>query len=378
MIKYSTQSIDANDINAVKNALRSDFLTQGPTVGKFEKNISKYCGSKYSVAVNSATSGLHIGCLALNLKKNDIVWTSAISFVASANCAAYCGANINFLDISLDNFNIDINELEKKLIKAKKNKKLPKIIILVHFAGLPCDMKKIYNLKKKYKFKIIEDASHALGSRYYNTKIGDCAYSDICVFSFHPVKPITTIEGGVVTTNNKNIYKNLKIFREHGIIRNNSKKMRPKYYDQIKLGYNYRMNDVQAALGIEQLKKLDQFNKLRSKLFQRYEKLLNNQQIIKPKIFSNYNSSNHLYIILLKKNEINFRDRILKQLIKKGIDCNIHYMPIYKHSFYFKKNFKKLKNSEIYYNNCISIPLHQSLKISEQDKIIHTINELIQ
>lgn len=377
MINYSKQLITKNDIKSVIKTLKSDFLTQGPTVSKFEKNISKYCGSKYSVAVNSATSGLHIGCLALNLKKNDIVWTSAISFVASANCAAYCGADVNFLDISLDNFNIDVNELEKKLIIAKKKKKLPKIIILVHFAGLPCDMKKIYNLKKKFKFKIIEDASHALGSRYYNTKIGECTYSDICVFSFHPVKPITTIEGGVVTTNDKNIYKNLQIFREHGIIRHNVKNMRPKYYEQIKLGYNYRMNDVQAALGIEQLKKLDQFNKIRSNLFQRYEKLLNNQQIIKPKIFKDYISSNHLYIILLKKNKINFRDKILKQLINKGIGCNIHYMPIYKHSFYFKKNFKKLKNSEIYYKNCISIPLHQSLKISEQNKIIKIINKLI-
>ncbi len=377
MINYSKQLITKNDIKSVLKTLKSDFLTQGPTVGKFENNISKYCGSKYSVAVNSATSGLHIGCLALNLKKNDIVWTSAISFVASANCAAYCGAEVNFLDISLDNFNVDVNELEKKLIIAKKKKKLPKIIILVHFAGLPCDMKKIYNLKKKFKFKIIEDASHALGSRYYNTKIGDCTYSDICVFSFHPVKPITTIEGGVVTTNNKNVYKNLQIFREHGIIRHKNKNMRPKYYEQIKLGYNYRMNDVQAALGIEQLKKLDQFNKLRSNLFQRYEKLLTNQQIIKPKIFKDYISSNHLYIILLKKNKINFRDKILKQLINKGIGCNIHYMPIYKHSFYFKKNFKKLKNSEIYYKNCISIPLHQSLKISEQNKIIKAINELI-
>ena len=283
MINYSKQLITKKDINSVLRVLKSDYLTQGPMVSKFEKQVSKYCNSKFAVAVNSATSGLHIGCLALDLKKDDIVWTSAISFVASANCAAYCGAKVDFLDISLDNFNIDIEKLEKKLKISKKINKLPKILILVHFAGLPCDMKRINRLKKKYKFKIIEDASHALGAKYYNKKIGDCSYSDLCVFSFHPVKPITTMEGGIVTTNDKSIFKNLKVFREHGISRSNIKKMRPKYYEQIKLGFNYRMNDVQAALGVEQLKKLEKFNSIRRKLQKRYEKFLDNKNIIKPK-----------------------------------------------------------------------------------------------
>ena len=237
MINYSKQLITKQDIKSVVNILNSNFLTQGPTVGVFENKIKKYCGSKFAVAVNSATSGLHLACMALDITKQDIVWTSAISFVASANCATYCGAKVNFLDISLENLNIDLNNLEKKLIIAKKKNKLPKLIILVHFAGLPCDMKKIYNLKKKYKFKIIEDASHALGAKYYNSKIGSCNYSDLCVFSFHPVKPITTIEGGVVTTNNKKIFNDLKIFREHGIKRLNKKILRPKYYEMERDAY---------------------------------------------------------------------------------------------------------------------------------------------
>jgi len=237
-------------------------------------------------------------------------------------------------------------------------------------------MKKIYNLKKKYKFKIIEDASHALGAKYYNNKIGSCNYSDLCVFSFHPVKPITTIEGGIVTTNRKKIFNDLKIFREHGIKRLSNKTSRPKYYEQVKLGYNYRMNDVQAALGIEQLKKLDKFNKIRRILSKRYEKMLTDK-VIKPKFFNNHMSSHHLYIILLKFNNIKFRDKLIQDLIKKKIGCNIHYMPIYKHPFYKKKRHKILENSEIYYKNCISIPLHQSLKIKDQDNIITTINNYL-
>lgn len=377
MINYSRQLISKDDINSVVKVLKSDFLTQGPKVLEFEKNISEYCNSKYAVSVNSATSGLHISCLALGLKKNDIVWTSAISFVASANCAAYCGAKVDFLDISLKNFNVDIEQLEKKLQTAKKKNKLPKIIILVHFAGLPCDMKKIFKLKKKYKFKIIEDASHALGAKYYDNKIGNCKYSELCVFSFHPVKPITTAEGGIVTTNNKQLKMKLTLLREHGIKRIHSKKKRPKYYEQTILGFNYRMNDLQAALGIQQLKKLNHFNDYRQKLFNRYEKKLNNLKIIKPKKYTNYYSTNHLYIIILDSKIPNFRDKILRKLIIKKIGCNIHYMPIYKHPYYKKYKYIKLKNSELFYKSCISIPLHQSLKNSEQDKVIKLLNKFI-
>ena len=377
MINYSRQLITKKDIDSVVKVLTSDYLTQGPKTSIFEKKISKYCNSKFAVSVNSATSGLHIACLAIGLKKDDIVWTSAISFVASANCGAYCGATIEFLDISLNDFNMDIDLLEKKLIVAKKENKLPKIIIAVHFAGHPCDMKRIYKLKKKYKFKIIEDASHALGAKYYNRKVGDCFYTDLCVFSFHPVKPITTCEGGMVTTNIKSLAIKLKQFREHGISRTNSNKTRPKYYEQVSLGYNYRMNDLQASLGIEQLKKLEKYNNIRRNFFKRYDSLLINEKIIKPKISKTFLSSHHLYVILLNYNDIKIRNEILKKLIKKKIGCNVHYMPIYKHPFYKKKNYTELKNSEIFYKNCISIPLHQSLKVNEQDYIIKVLNNLI-
>ena len=253
MINYSKQTIDFKEISAVSKVLRSNYLTQGPLVEKFEKKISSYCKSKYAVAVNSATSGLHIACLSLGVKKNDIVWTSAISFVASANAAAYCGAQIEFLDISLNDYNLDIISLKKKLLEAKKKDKIPKAIIVVHFAGNPCQMDEIYLLKKKYKFKIIEDSSHALGAKYKNNVIGSCKYSDMCVFSFHPVKSITTAEGGMITTNNKKHYTDLMLYREHGINRVfKKKKLRPKYYEQIKLGYNYRMNEIEASIGIEQ------------------------------------------------------------------------------------------------------------------------------
>tara|TARA_B100001741_G_scaffold308919_1_gene305783 strand:+ start:381 stop:1523 length:1143 start_codon:yes stop_codon:yes gene_type:complete len=379
MINYSKQVIDSKEIRSVSKVLRSDYLTQGPLVKKFEKKISNYCNSKYAIAVSSATSGLHIACLSLDVKKNDIVWTSAISFVASANAAVYCNADIDFLDISLEDFNIDIKSLEKKLIVAKKKNKLPKVIIVVHFAGNPCQMKQIYSLKKKYKFKIIEDASHALGATYMNKLIGGCDFSDMCVFSFHPVKSITTAEGGVVTTNNKKIFNDLKLYREHGINRDFiNKKVRPKYYEQIKLGYNYRMNELEAAIGIEQLKKLDSFITKRVKIYNFYKSKLKNNLFKYPSISANSYSSHHLFIIILKKNIRRLRDNIFSKLLKKGIGVNIHYMPIYKHPFYKKyrkKNFL-LKNAEIYYNTCISIPIFPTLSRNQQSLIIRIINSV--
>ena len=379
MINYSKQVIDSKEINAIKKVLRSDYLTQGPLVKKFEKKISNYCNSKHAIAVNSATSGLHIACMSLGVKKNDIVWTSAISFVASANAAVYCNADIDFLDISLEDFNIDIQSLEKKLITAKKKNKLPKVIIVVHFAGNPCQMKQINFLKKKYKFKIIEDASHALGATYMDKPIGGCDFSDMCVFSFHPVKSITTAEGGVVTTNNKKLFNDLKLYREHGINRIFiNKKKRPKYYEQIKLGYNYRMNELEAAIGIEQLKKLDSFITKRVKIYNFYKSKLKNNLFKYPSISANSHSSHHLFIIVLKKNIRKLRDNIFSKLLKKGLGVNIHYMPIYKHPFYKKyrkKNFL-LKNAEIYYNTCISIPIFPTLSKNQQNLVISIINSV--
>ena len=253
-VPYSKQSVNLSDIKIVKKVLMSDYLTSGPTVKKFEQQISRKVNSKYAFSTNSATSALHISCLSLGLKKGDIIWTSSISFVASANCAVYCGAKVDLLDIDKETFNIDLNKLEKKLKIYKKKKSLPKIIIPVHLAGNPCDMKKLYILSKKYRFKIIEDASHALGSLYRNTTIGSCRYSDLTVFSFHPVKMITTAEGGIVTTNKKDLAEKLQIYREHGIVRD-KKKFKFKneimtYYEQHELGYNYRLSDLHAALGI--------------------------------------------------------------------------------------------------------------------------------
>ena len=377
MINYSKQTIDSKEVNAVIKVLRSSYLTQGPLVKKFEDNLSKYCKSKFAVTVNSATSGLHIACLSLGIKKNDIVWTSAISFVASANAAAYCGANIEFLDISLDDFNLDISLLKKKLKQAKKNKKLPKAIIVVHFAGNPCQMREIKSLKKKYKFKIIEDASHALGAEYNKNKIGNCKYSDMCVFSFHPVKSITTAEGGAVTTNIKKYYDDLLLYREHGIKRDlKKKKIRPKYYEQIKLGYNYRMNEIEAAIGIQQLKKLDKFIDQRIRIFKKFKEKLNNQFFIYPNIAKNTKSSHHLFVILLKNNTKNLRDKIFIKLLRKGLGVNIHYMPIYRNPYYNRRKKIFLDNSEKYYNSCISIPIFPSLTKIQQTFIIKTINSI--
>ena len=376
MINYSKQAISSKEINAVSKVLRSNYLTQGPLVRRFEKQISDYCKSKYSVAVNSATSGLHIACLSLGIKKNDIVWTSAISFVASANAAVYCGARVEFIDISLDDYNLDVSSLKKKLSEAKKNNKIPKAIIVVHFAGNPCKMDQIYLLKKKYKFKIIEDASHALGAKFKKNLIGNCKFSDMCVFSFHPVKSITTAEGGVVTTNNKSYYNDLKLFREHGIKRDfKNKKYRPKYYEQIKLGFNYRMNELEAAIGIQQLIKLNYFIKKRNRIYKIYKQKLNNNLFIYPNVLKNTQSAHHLFVILLKENVKKLRDRIFLKFLKNGIGVNIHYMPIYKHPYYKKKNFF-LKNSERYYNSCISIPIFPDLSKNQQFKIINLINSI--
>ena len=280
MIPYSRQYLDKKDFYEVSKVLRSKFITQGEKVKLFEKKICKKVGSKFGIAVNSATSALHIACLALGLKKNDYLWTVPNTFVASANCGIYCGAKIDFVDIDKNTFNISIEKLKKKLNLAKKLKKLPKIIVGVDFAGNPYDHHQLYILSKKYNFKVITDASHSLGSKYYNKFIGTCKWSDITVFSFHPVKPITTAEGGIAVTNNKNLFKNLNIFRNHGITKNLNefkRKIDQKwYYEQVELGYNYRMNEIQAALGISQLKKLTLFNKKRNILAKKYKIELKN------------------------------------------------------------------------------------------------------
>ena len=372
-VPYSRQSINQKDINAVNLVLKSDFLTTGPKIVEFEKKLSTFFGSKYSLAVNSATSALHIACLSLDLKKNDYLWTTPISFVASANCALYCGAKIDFVDIDNDTFNISLDKLEHKLSKTPKTK-LPKIIVVVHLSGHPVDMKKIKQLSLKFKFKVIEDASHAVGSVYRNSKIGDCKYSDICVFSFHPVKIITTGEGGSVLTNSQKIFNRINSLRSHGINRKLKLQNNPWYYDQQSLGYNYRMNEIEASLGISQLSRLNKFIKDRIRISNIYRNFLDQKKIKFQKLISQTRSSMHLFIIRVDAKK---RYKVYYNLKKQGITTNLHYIPIYRHSFYKKFKFKKnnFSNAEKYYQEAISIPLYFGLKKKVQMKIIKIINQ---
>lgn len=381
IISYGRQYIDEADIKAVVKTLKSNFITQGPNVEKFESFMSKKVNSKYAVASNSATSSLHLACIAIGLKKGDWLWTSPNSFVASSNCGLLCGANIDFVDIDPKTFNLDVNLLEEKLIKAKKHKKLPKAIVPVHFGGLPCNMKKIFALSKKFNFKIIEDASHALGAKYYSQPIGNCKYSDITVFSFHPVKMITTIEGGVATTNNKFYAQKMSSLRVHGIIKDKHLLKRKYegdwYYEQVGLGYNYRMNDVQASLGISQLKKLTKFLNKRKKIAEFYKKELKGFPVNFQLINKRYESSYHLFVIKINKGK-KLKKKIFDILRKNKIFVNVHYIPIHLQPYYIERfGFKKghFKFAESYYERAISLPIYYSLKNIEALKVINLIKK---
>ena len=376
MIPYGKQNITDQDITSVIEVLRSDYLTQGPVVPNFEKSLAKYAKSKYAVAVNSATSALHIACLSLGLKKGDILWTSPISFVASSNCALYCGADVDFVDIDPQTYNMSTSQLEKKLIKAKKLNKLPKIIIPVHLAGQSCDMEKIHTLSKKFGFKIIEDASHAIGGKYKGKNIGNCTYSDITIFSFHPVKIITTGEGGAILTNDEKICGKAQQLRSHGITRDPREMTKhidgPWYYEQIDLGFNYRMTDLQAALGISQLKRIDSFIKKRQKIAGLYNRLLANSKLILPYQKIDTKSSFHLYIIRVPSNSSLIRSELFERLLANGILVNLHYIPIYKHPYYqtkYKIKYSDFPQAEKYYAEAISLPIFYDLKESEIKKI---------
>ncbi len=380
-IPYGKQDISEEDISEVVKVLKSDFLTQGPKVPKFEQDVAEYVDSRYAFAVNSATSALHISCLALDVKKDDIVWTCPNTFVASANCALYCNADIDFVDIDSKTNNISIDCLKEKLHEAKINNRLPKVLIPVHLSGNPCNMIEISKLAKKYGFKIIEDASHAIGASHESSKIGSCKYSDITVFSFHPVKIITTAEGGIATTNNKEIAQKLDLYRSHGITRNQelmeNTSHGPWYYEQTHLGYNYRMTELQAALGSSQLKRLDEFIEKRNELAQIYNNSLDTKYLDLPVVSDNSYSSFHLYIIKLKKlSKSSEHKKFFQKLRDDGIGVNLHYIPVHCHPYYGKLGFKKgdFPNSEDYYNRSISIPLYFGLSEENQKYIINKIN----
>ena len=381
MIPYGKQDLNEADIKAVLDVLNSDFLTQGPQVPLFEKSISEYCGSDYAVASNSATSSLHIACLALGLSKDDWMWTSPNSFIASANCGLYCDAKVDFVDIDSSSYNLSTKELEKKLIQAKKEGKLPKILIPVHFAGQSCDMRKIKALSDEYGFSIIEDASHAIGSKYLDLSVGGCHYSDITVFSFHPVKIITTAEGGIATTNSKKLAQKMRLLNSHGITRDKNFMTNPSdgnwYYQQISLGFNYRMTDLQAALGTSQLKRIDEFIQKRHFFKERYDRLLENMPLIKPLQSNDCYSSLHLYPIKIDNAKYNKRNRaqIYNELRESGIGVNVHYIPIHVHPYYKEIGFKygDFPNSENYYENAVTLPLFPSMTITQQDKVIDAL-----
>lgn len=372
MIPYGRQEITEEDIESVINILKSDYLTQGSAVPLFEKKICEHSGSKFAVAVNSCTSALHIACLALDLKAGDLVWTSPISFVASANCALYCGAEVDFVDINPDTALMSILSLKNKLKEAKKINKLPKIVIPVHFAGQSCDMKEIYNLGKEYGFRIIEDAAHAIGGRYLDKHVGSCQYSDIAVYSFHPVKIITSGEGGAALTNSSELSERMRLLRSHGITRD-PKKMKNNlyldwYYEQISLGFNYRMTDIQASLGISQLKRLDQYVDRRNEIAKWYDKKFSKTMVKPLKQNINVKSSYHLYIV-----RVNNRDKLFSYLRENHIGANVHYIPIYKQPYF--SQFEKLEGAEEYYNHAITLPIYPSIAQKDLDFIARNVIE---
>jgi len=384
MIPYGKQDINQADIDSVVDVLQSDFLTQGPQVPLFEKTVSDYCGAEYGVAVNSATSALHVACLALGLGEGDWLWTSPNTFVASANCGLYCNAKVDFVDIDPLTYNLSARELEKKLIQAEKEGRLPKILIPVHFAGQSCEMKKIHGLSKQYGFYIIEDASHAIGGKYLDQPIGSCQYSDITVFSFHPVKIITTAEGGLATTNNKKLLERMQLFRSHGVTRDPELMTKEAeggwYYQQVGLGFNYRMTELQAALGVSQMERLDDFITLRHQRQKRYDELLKNLPVVAPYQDLDSYSALHLYPIKIQIDKVkSTRKEIFEALRKNDIGVNVHYIPVHTQPYYENMGFKKgdFPNAESYYESAISIPLFHVMTFEQQDQVIAALEKVL-
>jgi UDP-4-amino-4,6-dideoxy-N-acetyl-beta-L-altrosamine transaminase len=384
MIPYGKQDISAEDIAAVSEVLRSDFLTQGPVVPRFEEAVAEAAKAKYGVAVNSATSALHIACLALGVGPGDRVWTSPVTFVASANCALYCGADISFVDIDPDTYNLCPKALEQKLILAKHEGTLPKVIIPVHLAGQSCDMEAIAALAKQYDVRVIEDASHAIGADYAGEAVGSCRFSDIAVFSFHPVKIVTTGEGGVAVTNDAQLAERMQRLRSHGITRDPELMTKAPdgawYYQQIELGFNYRMTEMQAALGLSQMQRLSSFVERRRELAKKYNALLSDFPVTLPQQLADTVSSWHLYIVRFDLSKIGkTQAQIFDECRAAGIGVNLHYIPVHIQPYYSDLGFRQgdYPVAEAYYANAISIPLFHSMTDAQQDEVVRVLKEIV-
>jgi len=383
-IPYGRQNISEADIQSVVDVLRSDFLTQGPAVPAFEQAVATYCGAAHGIAVNSATSALHIACLALGLVQGDWLWTTPITFVASANCGLYCGAQVDFVDIDPHTYNLCPHALETKLIQAQKTGRLPKVVVAVHLCGQPCDMAAIYALGQTYGFKIIEDASHAIGGKYKHEPIGNCRYSDITVFSFHPVKIITTAEGGMAVTNSSKLAHAMALLRSHGITRDEACMTHSAdgtwYYQQIGLGFNYRMTELQAALGLSQMQRLDAFVAQRHALAQRYNELLADLPLITPWQHPDSHSGLHLYVIRLCLDRIHTTHRdVFENLRAQGIGVNVHYIPVHTQPIYAQMGFVAgdFPQAELYYTQAISLPMYQDLTFAQQDHVVAALRKAL-
>jgi len=384
MIPYGRQHINQADINAVVDVLHSDFLTQGPAVPAFEAAVADYCGAEYSVAVNSATAALHLACLSLGVGPGDHVWTSPISFVASSNCALYCGASVDFVDIDPKTYTMSVVRLAEKLEQAKLEKKLPKVIIPVHLCGQSCQMEDIHRLSQQYGFRIIEDAAHAIGGRYQQQPIGNCRYSDITVFSFHPVKIITTGEGGMALTNQPKLAEKMMLLRSHGITRDPQLMTHEPdgdwYYQQVDLGFNYRITDLQAALGSSQMTRIDEFVARRRELAALYDERLSSLPLTCPWQNTDSISARHLYVIRLKlQRTARSHRQIFSALRASGIGVNLHYIPIHTQPFYQKLGFKTgdFPESERYYTEAISLPLFATLSEQQLDQVVDAVQEAV-
>ena len=384
MIPYGRQDITQADIDAVVTVLQSDFLTQGPMVPRFEQGVARHVGASHALAVNSATSALHIACLALGLGPGDHLWTTPITFVASANCGLYCGAQVDFVDIDPHTYNLCPQALAHKLEQAEREGRLPKVVVPVHLCGQPCDMQAIHALGQRYGFKVIEDASHAIGGKYQGEFIGNCRYSDITVFSFHPVKIITTAEGGMALTNDGQLAERMALLRSHGITRDPALMTHeadgPWYYQQIDLGFNYRMTELQAALGVSQLQRLDQYVARRHRLAERYNDLLAGLPVTTPWQHLDGYSGLHLYVIRLQLDKLQKSHRqVFESLREQGIGVNVHYIPVHTQPYYQRMGFKvgDFPQAEHYYREAISLPMFQTMSEEQQDTVIATLREAV-